>query len=512
MRFDDSLATVLSAATASAEDVETAWRQIVDLIGHGRAPADAALLDGLRVLGVRVSATARTAAARALADADPPVDLILLLAEEEAAVRPLIRVLRLTDEAWAAIIPRLGPVLRATLRARDDLPGRAKRALAVFGGADLALRGPTDVDGDGAARMEGDPDPYPIPNLLDRIAGVRSRLAETASGEGGRATTELILETDPEGIVVGVSGGPRAPLIGLSIAHAAEADRTGVDGESAQAVRERRAIEGGRLIVGEGTPVGGAWHLWGAPRFDGGSGRFLGYRCLARRALPASDTREQTETLRVLIHELRTPANAMTGFAELMESQLMGPVPPEQRRRAASIRLRALELLNAVDDLDAAARIEADALDLKPGRSTAGALMARAVALASPQAKLRGVELGGEPMNGDVAVAGDERVLEWLLTRVLTLAVSVGEGGERFVLTARDAVDDQHAAITTTRPRAWRGLDRATLQATVATERGPLLGVGFCLDLLERLAARAGVALILTEDRFGAALRRAADG
>ncbi len=65
-----------------------------------------------------------------------------------------------------------------------------------------------------------------------------------------------------------------------------------------------------------------------------------------------------SDSLRQLVHELRTPANAVAGFAELIESELLGPVAPVYRDRASAIRSMAADLLASVEDLDTAARIE----------------------------------------------------------------------------------------------------------------------------------------------------------
>src|SRR5690606_23850131 len=70
------------------------------------------------------------------------------------------------------------------------------------------------------------------------------------------------------------------------------------------------------------------------------------------------------DALRQLIHELRTPLNAIIGFSEMIEGQFLGPAAAPYRGRAGDIIHQARRLLSAVDDLDTAARIETDRLDL----------------------------------------------------------------------------------------------------------------------------------------------------
>ncbi|MEH3121772.1 MAG: hypothetical protein PGN16_07290 [Sphingomonas phyllosphaerae] len=72
------------------------------------------------------------------------------------------------------------------------------------------------------------------------------------------------------------------------------------------------------------------------PMFDQMTGAFTGRRGQARR--PRADERAErgldreraagAEGLRRLVHELRTPTNAIAGFSELIEQQLLGPVAP----------------------------------------------------------------------------------------------------------------------------------------------------------------------------------------
>ena len=104
MRFDDSLETVLSADMSTPFGAQSAWRQLVDLIGRGRAEATPDAMARLRALRDAVPVAVRAASARALADAEPPVDLVGLFAEDDAAV--------------AATVLRAAQIGRASCRER----------------------------------------------------------------------------------------------------------------------------------------------------------------------------------------------------------------------------------------------------------------------------------------------------------------------------------------------------------------------------------------------------------
>ena len=67
MRFDDSLKTILSADMASGFGAQSAWRQLVDLMGRGRIACDEPSIARLLILRPEVPVAVRAASARALA-------------------------------------------------------------------------------------------------------------------------------------------------------------------------------------------------------------------------------------------------------------------------------------------------------------------------------------------------------------------------------------------------------------------------------------------------------------
>ena len=306
-------------------------------------------------------------------------------------------------------------------------------------------------------------------------------------------------ETDASGIVRWIEGAARAPLIGLSLDLAALPSGSRVDGVAAGAFRRRAGFANARLVVDGHSDAAGQWRITGIPVFDRASGRFTGYRGTARRPRPDETTEPAREArnpaadaLRQLVHELRTPTNAIAGFAEMIESQMLGPVPAAYRAHAAAIRSQTGGLLTAIDDIDMAARIETHALDLRPDDVPVAPLLSRIVSDLGPLATLRGTELDHYVSTDSLAILGDDRAVERLIARLMATLVASGSAGERIGVAATR--EDGVVSIVFDRPAALAAYAEEKLltidaEAEAEREGAPLLGTGFALRLARNLAA-----------------------
>jgi signal transduction histidine kinase len=307
-------------------------------------------------------------------------------------------------------------------------------------------------------------------------------------------------ETDATGVVRWIDGAARAPLIGLSLDLAATPGGSRVDGVAAGAFRRRAGFANARLVVDGNSDAAGQWRITGIPVFDRETGRFTGYRGTARRpradesAEPVRGGRNPaSDALRQLVHELRTPTNAIAGFAEMIESQMLGPVPQAYRAHAANIRSQAGDLLVAIDDIDMAARIESNALDLRATDVLVAPLIERIADDLKSLTQLRGTNLDLYISDDDLAVDGDDRAVERLVARLMATLVASGSPGERIGISATRDVDAM-VSIIFDRPRAlaaYAGDALLSIDAETESDRegAPLLGTGFALRLARNLAA-----------------------
>jgi signal transduction histidine kinase len=529
LRFDDSLDTVLAADTATPFGAQSAWRQLTDLIGRGRAPAMPEAIKRLRSIRGQVPPPVRSASARGLAFAQPPAALVGLFGEDEPAIAaPVLSTARLSADEWVALIPALPPASRSLLRHRRDLPAAAVRALDSYGAADFALPQP-----DGAAPSEApaipllaepsDPIAPPDPAGPFAIAELVARLDAYQRDHGdlnrpprppvGAAPVDhFCFETDATGTIRWVDGPPREPLVGVLLG----AGSAQVDGVASGAFRRRAPFADARLVIAGNSTAAGDWQLSATPAFEPISGRFTGYRGIARR--PRSDERAEpvmlrrpaAEALRALVHELRTPTNAISGFAEMIEAQVLGPAPEPYRERAAVIRGSTRELLDAIDDVDTAARLEQRALVLRPGRVALAPLLSRIVGDLEPLMRLRGAVVDLRSTSQELDIAGDDIAVARIVGRLLGLAVGACAPDERLaVATARDG---NMVALTIDLPRAFAGRAGDDLyRLDDQGEGAPLLGAGFALRLARNLAVELRGGLTIADDRLTLRLPAALD-
>lgn len=526
LRFDDSLDTVLGSDTATPFGAQSTWRQLTDLIGRGRAAATAEALARLRSIRAQVPAAVRAASARSLAFAAPPAALVRLFGEDDPPVAaPVLSTAQLDHEAWLAIIPDLPPASRSLLRHRRDLPAPAMRALDSYGAADFALPQPqgwaaqaeADAPASVAPTPANDPasadptGPFAIAELVARLDayqrdhGDLNRPPRPIVQAPSASVDRFAFETDASATIRWVDGAPREPLIGARLG----AGSAQVDGVVGGAFRHRAAFVDARLFIAGESAVSGDWQISATPAFEPVGGRFVGYRGVARR--PRADERAEpiravgpaADAFRALVHELRTPTNAISGFAEMIEAQVLGPTPEPYRERAAAIRGSTRELLDAIDDVDTAARLDQRALILRPGAVAIAPLLSRAAADLEPLMRLRGAVVDVDRGPPGLRIAGDEIAVTRIVSRLLSLVVSASVRGERLTVVASQEGD--MAVLSFDRPEAFAALTGDALLSLDSEDQGEgatLLGVGFALRLALRLAAELGGGLSIGGDRL----------
>jgi hypothetical protein len=505
VRFDDRLMTVLDQPASDPHDRAVRWRQLVDLVARAGAQADNPLveqaLELIRSDRRLVDDSLRAAAARAVAALPLPYQLVALFASDTLAVSaPMLAAARLergewqqllgiADEETRQFISTLHPDIPAPEPAREAEP-EAELEPFVESGEPLSPPPAVPSISDVVARIE----------RLRRGQGQRDRYPSDDRPAAPPAAAPALFrwECGPSGEIAWVEGAPRGPLIGRSIARAEEGE--GVDEEVERAFALRAPFRDAHLsLPGEG-PLAGAWKISGVPAFEPADGRFAGYRGIALRDAnggydPARNGQHpllsDPNSLRELVHEIKTPLNAIIGFAEIIDGQLLGAADRQYRNRAAEIVAQAKLLLSAIDDLDFAAKLQADRS--RAGSGTDLAMLLEQIAAGMRQgasANAPRLELSVETRKRRCAL--DPALAERLVTRFCTALFAAAADGEQLVV----HLDNRSGrCLLWVRPPPH-------LDAGEADQAG----AGFGLRLVRGLARIAGGDLTITRARITLAL------
>jgi PAS domain S-box-containing protein len=141
----------------------------------------------------------------------------------------------------------------------------------------------------------------------------------------------------------------------------------------------------------------------------------------------------KSEFLSSMSHELRSPLNAILGFAQLMDSDAT-PATPSQKASIDEI-LRAgwylLELINEILDL---AQIESGKLSLSPEPTSLAEVTLECQAMIEPQAQNRGIHMTFPAFEVPCFVAVDRTRLKQVIINLLSNAIKYNKAGGTVVV------------------------------------------------------------------------------
>lgn len=554
MHFDDRLATVLRQRATGGAIVRIQYRQLLDLLGTNPHDVNSPQIDAayarLAQLAVKIPPEERAAII------DEPwmrlrsPRLIAALAQNDLPVAvAAVRKARLSEEEWLDLIPALPIRARSILRHRRDLGAEVEGLMARLGIRDQGLppaesssviqptdeAGPVEVP---EAAGEPVPEAEPQQDEIERTDGIgalvrrieefrkarqlidgaitpgdspRLPLEDNVQGAAANGLRSFDFATDGEGRITWSTPGLAPMLAGLRIT----ADDAGGSFDASPGftagVRRRQPLRQERVSIVAAPAVSGEWVVDASPRFDRASGRFTGYIGRMRRpaASPAKappvPAASEADRMRQLLHELRTPVNAIQGFAEVIQQQLFGPTPHEYRALAAGIVGDAARILAGFEDLDRLARLEGGAMQLESGTCELGPLLAQTVSRIEPFSAPRksgfAIRIEDEPLS----VAIDMRDAERLVWRLLATLASSTAPGE--VLKLRARARNGMARVSMQLPATLAALSdeelfSASVPATTQVLSAGMFGGGFALRLTASEARSLGGGLQRKEDRL----------
>jgi signal transduction histidine kinase len=148
----------------------------------------------------------------------------------------------------------------------------------------------------------------------------------------------------------------------------------------------------------------------------------------------------------MMSHEMRTPLNAILGYAELLELEIDGPINEGQRRNLDRIRVGSRHLLDLINDVLDIARADARKLELDVRPVDAHAVIEEIVALLENQAAQKGDTLEATVAEGLPLVSADLQRLRQILTNLVGNAIKFTNGG-RITVAATTSPDRSRVAI-----------------------------------------------------------------
>jgi K+-sensing histidine kinase KdpD len=203
----------------------------------------------------------------------------------------------------------------------------------------------------------------------------------------------------------------------------------------------------------------------------------------------------EADRVRQMLHELRTPVNAIQVGAEIIQQQLFGPTPHEYRALAASIAGDAARMLSAFEELERLAKLDSAAMDLEPGETDLAAVVSATVAQLAEHTRHRGSGFALRLDEPSLAVGLARIEVERVVWRLLATLAGVSAPGE--VLKARLRQRHGMARLDIDLPTILALRDDETLFHAAAGSipqviSAGVFGVGFALRLARAEAETAG--------------------
>jgi signal transduction histidine kinase len=147
--------------------------------------------------------------------------------------------------------------------------------------------------------------------------------------------------------------------------------------------------------------------------------------------------RDRAAFLAAVSHELRSPLNAVLGFADILMTEVDGPLSPEAREEVEQIRGSGQHLLDLINDILELSALESGQLRLTRTRVDLGAVAREVVREAAGLVGVRPVAVHVEG-EADVCARADAKRVRQVLTNLVGNAIKFTQEGEVVVDVRRD--------------------------------------------------------------------------
>jgi cell cycle sensor histidine kinase DivJ len=337
--------------------------------------------------------------------------------------------------------------------------------------------------------------------LLDRL---RSRAIDALRGGAAFAAGEgaAVALIEPDGRIVSWSGAPERLFAAGRTAHALQGLVAPAD--AAMVERAARAKAVATLAVRARRPDGseGQFDIRFQRRPDGRAAALLIDRTserdsAARLAEEVARARQEgaaaSARLADLSHEMRTPLNAVIGFAETIARETFGPLPhPKYHQYAEHIRDSGRHLFDLVSQTLDLSRIEADRYALARVKADPGAIARECAGIMGRQIEEAGLVFRVEIDDALPECWLDARAVRQILINLLANAAKFTAAGEvRFSVSAAGddilfRVSDDGVGMNAQALEKLGARFTAAQSAGVRGESGAGVGLALAIALAER--------------------------
>jgi PAS domain S-box-containing protein len=210
--------------------------------------------------------------------------------------------------------------------------------------------------------------------------------------------------------------------------------------------------------------------------------------------LRAAD-KAKSDFISTVSHELRTPLTSITGYLEMLQDGLGGPLNENQQMMIDVVDRNAQRLLNLIEDVLTLSRLESGSVKLDRSRAEVRSMITAAVETLLPQIHNSGLVLEVDVAQNCGSLIGDVNQLERVLINVLNNAVKFTPSGGRLSINAFRqqqsiiiSVSDTGVGIPVEeQPHLFSRFFRASTAQTHAVQ-----GTGLGLTIVKSIVERHG--------------------
>jgi cell cycle sensor histidine kinase DivJ len=301
----------------------------------------------------------------------------------------------------------------------------------------------------------------------------------------------LLLDVTPDGMIRGADG-DRLGLPGIGagtlLRDVLDTSATPASLMATTAQAGETHLVNGRTVAFCATPYDGGTHIALIDRpkqvakTDPGDAE-----AKAREAV-----RQRTAFFASLGHDLKTPLNAIIGYADMMRHGVRGPLPEAYQDYPAIIHDSGQELLLMVEDMLDLARADADRQRLEPEPVDLAASAQSVIRQLDNQAERAGVKLRLKAED-DVWAQADARAVRQIWQNLVSNAIKYSENGSAVVLEA--VIEGNATVLSVTDKGAGMSEDDVRLALEPFSQGGNARGVkgtGLGLAVVKRFAELHG--------------------